>query len=298
MELRPRISIVIGVQKGQENLGAILSALEHYPGDDAELLICFAKDDPVGDSLSSRFPLRPIEGRTGAPIPELWRDGILAAQGDRIAFLTAHCIPDDTWLTIASTLDMDACVAYGGPIANSRDNDAADTAMHLLRYSRVTPPQTRHDLHDIAADNAVYRRADILECEDLLPLGFWEPSYHARFRQKNLSMKMEPDLLCTHRNRYSRSEFMLQRREHGRAFGLERARRAGSLKRWLLLLFSPATFIVFGLKLSVNILKNPVLRRDYARSAPWLLVFLANWTIGESLGYADGVLELYRRPPK
>ena len=295
MELRPRISIVVGVQKGQENLGAILSALENYSGDDAELLICFAQDDPVGDGIASRLPLQLIEGQNGASIPELWRDGILAAQGDRIAFLTAHCIPDDTWLAVVAQLDMDACVAYGGPIANSRENDAADTAMHLLRYSRVTPPQARRDLHEIAADNAVYRRADIMECKDLLPLGFWEPSYHARFRQKNLRMEMEPELRCIHRNRYSRSEFMQQRRQHGRAFGLERSQRSGGLKRWLLLLFSPATFIVFGLKLTVNILKTPVLRRDYVRAAPWLFVFLANWTIGESLGYADGVFGRFRR---
>ncbi len=233
--------------------------------------------------------VRRVEGGDNALIPELWRDGIVAAQGDVIAILTAHCIPNNEWVSIVASLDMRRCAAYGGAIVLSSDANAAAAAIHLLRYAGVTPPQTARDLDDLAADNSVYYRSDILACKDLLPLGFWEPSYHARFRQAGRRMAMQPNLICTHKNQYTEIEFMAQRWRHGRVFGRMRAQEQPFAKRVIMLMLSPLSFFIFGAKLTYKIIRMPALRSDLLRALPWLSVFLASWCWGECCGYADAV---------
>lgn len=281
----PRISVVVAVQFAQANLPAILAALDPGLADGrAEVLVCHAADDPV--ALPPQAGLRIVTGTADARIPDLWRDGILAATAGTVAILSAHCVPDGDWLEVACGLDMAGLAGIGGRITRDPGADAAGTAIHLLRYHAVTAAGAPHAVHDIAADNALYRRAEILACEDLLPGGFWEPAYHARFRRRDLGLELHPALSVTHVNRYTPRAFMRQRRLHGRVFGLGRALAASPARRWLLLAASPAAFPVFALKLTRSIWHDPALRRDWRRAAPWLYLFMANWCWGEMCGHA------------
>lgn len=285
---RPQISVVVAVQFAQANLPAILAALgPAMAAGRAEVLVCHAADDPVG--LPPQAGLRIVTGAAGAPIPDLWRDGILAATAATVAILSAHCVPAGEWLDLACGLDMTGLAGIGGRIVNDPGADAAATAIHLLRYHAVSGAGEPRAVAEIAADNAVYRRDEILACADLLPGGFWEPAYHARFRRKGLGLALCPALAVTHVNRYSPRQFMRQRRLHGRAFGLDRARAASPARRWLMLLASPAAFALFALKLTRAVWRDPALRRDWRRAAPWLYLFMANWSWGEMRGYAAAV---------
>ncbi len=287
MEQKPRLSIVISVQGAQANLPEVISALQSARPGEVELLICNAQNDPVDAAFFEASFIRSVEGAIDALAPELWRDGILTATSDYVAILTAHCIPHPDWLKHALALDMSAHVAYGGPIVSREEQDAVGAAIHLLRYANVTPPQAAREISEVAADNAVYCRAEILSCADLLTLGFWEPAFHERFRQQDLTMAMAPSLVCGHLNRYKPGDFCRQRRLHGRAFGRARANEASTFKRIVMLMLAPVGFIIFGAKLTAVILEKPALRRDLLRALPWLTWFLANWSWGEGRGYAD-----------
>ena len=288
MNEKPHLSVVVAVQDGAENLPEIIAALGSGQVEGVEILICHSEGQPIGG-----FPgggnIRIVASATSLLIPELWRDGILAARAATVALLSAHCVPDAEWLATALRLDMEDCVAYGGLIENDPHSDRVGAAIQLLRYNAFSPPQDRRYVADLAADNAVYSRADILACQDLVPLGFWEPSYHRRFRERGLTMAIEPALRVIHRNRYSPRAFMKQRRRHGRAFGLEKGLRSRPLERVLLVASAPLAFLVFGTKLAMRIAPRPELRRDLVRSAPWLAVFLANWSFGEWRGYVDSL---------
>lgn len=284
----PRISVVVAVQFAQANLPAILAALGPGLADGrAEVLVCHAADDPV--ALPPQPGLRIVTGAADARIPDLWRDGILAATAERVAILSAHCVPAGNWLDVACGLDMAGLGGIGGRIVNDPGADAAGTAVHLLRYHAVAGAGAPRAVHDIAADNAVYRRDAILACADLLPGGFWEPAYHARFRARGLGLALHPALAVTHVNRYTLGQFMRQRRLHGRNFGQARALGAPPARRWLMLAAAPAGFAVFALKLTRAVLRNPDLRRDWRRAWPWLYLFMANWSWGEVRGHADAV---------
>lgn len=291
--IQPRISVVVAVQHAQANLPAILAVLG--PGmaaGRAEVLVCHAADDAV--DLAPQTGLRVLTGAAGALIPELWRDGILAAGADIVATLTAHCVPDADWLDVACGLDMIGLAGIGGLIVNAPDSDAVGAAIHLLRYHAFATAKAPREVREIAADNALYLRAEILACTHLLPHGFWEPAFHARFRQKGLGLELHPALVVSHANRYTPRQFMSQRRRHGCHFGQSRALAAAPARRWLMLATSPAAFPVFAIKLTRAVWQGPGLRRGWLRAAPWLYLFMANWSWGEMRGYAAAVAKAHR----
>jgi hypothetical protein len=288
----PMLSLAIAVQGAQANLPGILGALPADPAGRLEILLCLAEDDPPPASLPARPDLRVIRGRVDALIPELWRDGFVAARGEWVATLTAHCPPRPGWLAGALSLVAAAdarAAAFGGAILAVDGSDRVARAIHLLRYADAGPVAERRAVDDISADNAVYRRAAVLDCADLLAEGFWEPNYHRRFRAAGLTLEVVPGLEVLHRNLYSARAFMRQRRRHGRVFGRHRSEARPALARAAMLAASPAAFPIFALKQTRKILSRPELRMGSRGSLGFFYLFLANWCLGEIAGYADAL---------
>lgn len=289
MEFQPRVSVVVGVQHAWQNVARI-AAMTAPPGaGDSDVLFCHAADDPPPAGFVLPEGCAILAGPAGALIPELWALGIARARGAAVAILSANCIPDPHWLRTAAALDLATHVAYGGAIRLAESASAPDTALHILRYSSVTPPQPRREIHEVAADNAVYRRAHIIKHDDLLQLGFWEPSFHARFRADGLRMAFEPDLAVTHVNTYTTRAFLARRFEHGRAFGQERMSRFGPFRRVAMLVLAPLAACFFAAKVIGRGLASPGLRWKLPASLPWLAAFVSAWSLGEFCGYLGGV---------
>ena len=230
-----KLSIVVGVQHAQDNVVKILRALAPlHP--QVELIFCHTAADPdVPALVAAQGQVRVIRGAAGSLIPHLWRDGIMAARGERVGTTTAHCIPRAGWVDRLIAADIDGTVV-GGLIENDPNADAKARAVFLLRYAAYAPPNTKRYVAELAADNALYRRSDILRHNDLLRLGFWEPSFHKQFRAEGIRLLLDPALRVIHRNRYTAREFIAQRFAHGKEFGLSRGREQ-SLARTLLLIF-------------------------------------------------------------
>ncbi|MFZ5708399.1 MAG: hypothetical protein ACOY4T_01750 [Pseudomonadota bacterium] len=288
----PALSLAIAVQGAQANLPDIVGALPADSAGQIEVLICHASDDPLPAFLPARPGLRTVPGRPGALIPELWRDGFLAARAGWVATLTAHCPPRPDWygraLSLVAAADPRAA-AFGGAIVAAEESDRVTRAIHLLRYADAGPVAQRRAVHDLSADNAIYRRAAVLDCAGLLPDGFWEPNYHRRFRAAGLTLEMVPDLVVLHRNRYSARGFMAQRRRHGRVFGRHRSEGRTAAARAALLAASPLALPVFALKQTRKILSRPDLRAQGRGALGLFYLFLANWCLGEMAGYADAL---------
>lgn len=289
------LSLAIAVQGGQANLQEILDALPPTPG--VEILICHTSDDHLPATLTTLLDTRPdlrsVTGPSEALIPEMWRDGFLVARGTWVATLTAHCPPRSDWLPRALALvNREATgqhAAFGGAIIAEPAANKVTQAIHLLRYADAGPGPARRQVHDLSADNALYRRAAVMDCVDLLPDGFWEPSYHRRFLARGLVMEMIPDLVVVHRNRYSAADFRRQRRRHGRVFGRHRSQGRPRWVQWVMLLTSPAAFPVFAFKQTRKLLSRPALRSELPQAAVPFYGFMASWCLGETWGYADAL---------
>lgn len=289
------LSLAVGVQGARSDVGAFLDILPPEPG--VEILICHASDDPQVSAFErlaeTRADLRLVAGAPGALIPEMWRDGFLAAQGMWVATLTSHCPPSTGWLARALLLVGTEAgkqhAAFGGTILADPDADPVGRGVHLLRYADAGPERARAHVSDLSADNALYRRDAVVACSDLLPDGFWEPSYHRRFLSAGFVMEHIPDLTVVHKNRYTAAEFRQQRRWHGRVFGRHRSAGRPRWMQWVMVLAAPAAFPVFAFKQTRKVLSHPELRSGFLGAALPFYGFLASWCLGEACGYGDAL---------
>jgi Glycosyl transferase family 2 len=292
------LSIVVAVQHAQKNVAEIVRAVAPAVHPQVELLFCHTAADPeVPELVGSQSEIRLISGPPGSLIPHLWRDGILAARGERVATTTAHCIPAQGWIEALMAADLKDA-AYGGIIKNDSNADAKARAIFLLRYSAFAPPEIKRDVREIAADNALYRRSDLLRHTDLLQLGFWEPSFHSRFQVEGIRLILDPELQVIHRNRYSAREFIAQRFAHGHEFGLARARsQSFSFLRNLLFIFlAPCIFVILINRIVSAARQKSELRKQLKGAWVWLAVFTLAWTVGETSGYASSIRDRFAAP--
>ena len=175
------------------------------------------------------------------------------------------------------------CLA--GLSRTTRSADAKARAIFLLRYWAFAPPAAKRDVRGLAADNAVYRRSDLLRYQDLLQLGFWEPSFHTRFLKEGIRLILDPTLQVIHHNRYSAREFIAQRFAHGHEFGLTRARTQSFLKRLLLVVLAPGIPFVLMNRIVRASRRKPELRKQLKGAWIWLAIFTLAWAAGEASGY-------------
>lgn len=286
----PALSVVVAVRDAQANLPAILERLACESHPQVEFLVGYTGRDPdVPRLVPAKGNVRVFEAPPGSLIPHLWRDGIRAAAAERVAVTTAHCIPSEGWVASLLATDLREVAGVGGTIENDPRSGAMGWAIHIQRYAAYSPPQGARRVEDIAADNAVYRRADIVGHADLLAEGFFEPQFHARFRAAGAGLALDPRIRVTHRNRYRASTFFGQRYEHGRQFGAARAQALPASRRLVLALASPVLPLVFLGKIVRNARRHEVLRRHWVRALPWLGFFLLGWGLGEARGYVESL---------
>lgn len=282
--MEPKLSIVVAVKDSSDNVPALLDSLANS-GSETECIFCYAGPvRNIGNSvIESSFP-------TDTLIPNLWSEGILRARGDRVAITTAQFVPRPDWLDRLRSADLERWVGIGGAI----DNDPAASAMNwgifFLRYSAFAPPIPAGEAQEIAADNAVYDRAALLEHRDLLEEGFWEPSFHRRFRAAGRKLALDPGMIVVHHGAITGRSFTRQRYLHGRAYGVERARRVGFGRNLLLLLASPLVTPLLLSRVMRRMAARPVYRAQLVRAFPWLLRFTFAWAAGEAAGYASTLL--------
>jgi hypothetical protein len=215
----------------------------------------------------------------------MWRDGIVAARSDWVALLTAHVVPAArTGCRHSSRRRRKA--RWWASAAISATNERAtplDWAIYLLRYAAFSRPVSGAVTH-IAADNAVYRRSEVLACTDLLAHGFWEVEYHVRFLAKGLRLRLSAELQVIHVNRYTRAGFAAQRREHGFAFGRDRARRLGFAQLVLHALAAPLVPAILYAKVLARVRRHGWLAATPIAAYAWLFYFVTHWAWGEARG--------------
>lgn len=287
----PVLSVVIAVREGPANLPAWLEILDRG-GRDAEVLFVCAGDVP--DELR-HGTVAAISCPEDTLIPSLWSRGIRMARGHGVALTTSQFIPDPEWLARLAEADLTRWVGVGGAIDNDPQASAANWAVFFLRYSAFMPPLAIGEAHEIAADNAIYRRTAIVAHSDLLAHGFWEPSFHRRFRAEGLKLCLNPSLVLVHRGTLTPQSFARQRRLHGRAYGIERAERSGLATNMVLLLTSPLVTPVLLARVVRRISRQPQYRTKLLRAFPWLLRFTFSWAAGETSGYAAVLARRMRR---
>ena len=275
----PKLSIVVAVKDGADNLPALLSVLSE--DEHMEIIVTCAGPVPaVAAELGTSFPAETL-------VPTLWSEGIKLAKSRKVALTTAQFVPDNRWLSRLHAADVDRWAGIGGAIDNDTRSSARNWAIFFLRYSAFAPPLHAGETQEIAADNAVYDRLEILKHPDLLKEGFWEPSFHRRFQADGRKLSLDPEMIVVHQGTVSAESFAQQRYLHGRAYGIERAERGSVMRNLLLLASSPLVPPLLLARIVSRIARKPAYRSKLVTSFPWLVRFTLAWARGEAGGYAS-----------
>lgn len=278
------LAIIVAVKGAEDNLAAILCSLAPAAHPDVDYLICVA-----GHELAGRIERFPNVSIVGAPaeslVPHLWRDGIRLAKAERVALTTAHCIPHKDWVDLLLEADTTRWPGIGGVIDNDPKASASNWAVFFLRYLAFAPPRQAGVVHDLAADNAIYRRAAILAHPDLLDIGFWEPSFHQRFVAAGESLYLDPSIIVVHHGLERPADFVRHRHAHGREYGLARGSGRSIGRRLALLLVSPFVPIVIIGRILLRMKSRSHYVMHLPRAFGWLVCFVFAWASGETRGY-------------
>lgn len=280
----PALTVVIAVKGGEANLGAILERLAASAPRTVEVLFCTA--GPAPEALKPDGARhRVIEAERAALVPHLWRDGLLAAAADRVALTTAQFVPPQDWIAGLLAADLDQWAGVGGPIENEVEGNPVRWAVYFLRYWKFAPPLALGAVDEIAADNAVYDRAEVMNHPDLLARGFWEPSFHARFRADGRGLCLDERLLSLYRGHDGVGDFSRQRFAHGRAFAVTRGQAGSRAAAGAYLLATPLLPPLLIGRIMATAMRRRLHAVRFFQALPWLLVFVTAWSAGEAAGY-------------
>lgn len=278
----PKLTVVIAVKGGQANLDAILARLAASDPQTVEVLFCTAGPAP---EAVTRAGARVLQAEAAALVPHLWRDGLLAAGADRVALTTAQFVPPTDWIAGLLAADLKPWAGVGGPIENEPEPNPVRWAVYFLRYWKFAPPLALGPVDEIAADNAVYDRVEVMKHPDLLAQGFWEPSFHARFRADGRGLCLDQRLLSRYRGQDGVGDFSRQRFAHGRTFAVTRGRAGSRSAAVAYLLATPLLPPLLIGRIMTRAFRRRLHAVRFFQALPWLAVFVMAWSAGEAAGY-------------
>ena len=291
----PALSIVIAVKDGADNVPALLEAIKSR-GPETEVILCTAGQaapagGDAGQAATAGGDVAQFTFPDDTLVPMLWSEGIKRAHGKSVALTTTQFVPNPRWIYHLQAADLDRWAGVGGAIDNDPHSPARNWAIFFLRYSAFASPVSAGEAEEIAADNAIYDRAAIMEHPDLLKEGFWEPSFHRRFRAAGRKLSIDPELLVVHHGTVRAASFARQRYLHGISYGTERAERSSAGRNLAFLLASPLVpFVLLG-RIVSRIAKKPKYRSKLLPAFPWLVWFTLAWATGEAQGYASSLVK-------
>ena len=227
-----------------------------------------------------------VQERTGALVPELWRDGIDAARGAIVALTISPMRPASDWVArIRERLAENEVVA--GAIDPGDGLRIVDWAEYFCRYARDMRPFDRRQSADIPGDNCAYRRELLERTRELFRDGFWEPEVNRALRADGVALWHDPDVVVYQGRSAGFGAFLRQRLVHGRAYGRQRGARFGTWRNAAGVSLAVVVPFVLVARTAGEVFSRRRFRGRFLAAVPVLLAFDAAWAAGEARGHLD-----------
>ena len=288
----PRFSIVVPVRLAMDTIADTLrQLLERADGLPAEIIVSVQKDDPsarIITSLPEHPQLRILIVAEKAGIPQLRRDGVLAAQGEYVVITEDHCAYPSAWIQrLAGPCEALDCDVTGGGVENGCSSWLG-WAQYFTRYSAFLPPVSAGPTRIVPGNDACYRRTWLDQRPQALAEGFWEAEFNQEILEAGAKFVLVPDATVTQRQRRGLLGYIPLRFRHGRCYGARRYQRSTITNRRRLIAraaFIPA--VLLG-RLARNVLRQRGYTARFFWSAPLVLLYTLAWSTGEWTGYLLG----------
>lgn len=291
------LSVVVASQDAEATIGECLSSLEAQNQSGAvEIIVVDNSRDRSAQIVATRFPdIQLFKVSAPSLIPELWARGVEHAAGEVVAFTTAHCIPDSSWIKEILRHRESTYAGVGGAIENLQPAPLLQWAIYFCRYSGYMLPFSVHPVAQIPGDNAAYKRWILKEYADLIKTGFWETVVNDQLRKEGHALLLTPSIRVYHGRSFGMWQFCRQRLVLGRIFGIRRASVTSPARRLLYIVSSPLIPLIFLGKITRQVFGRGRHRQSFVRSLPLLIVFVLCWSVGEFLGNLQGAFRSVTR---
>jgi len=278
------LSVVLAVDGKPRSLEKCLVAIDKQR-DKSVQVVAVAVPAPDRE-VQKRFPW--VEWMVldeEALVPILWAQGIRMACNEIVVTTTARFVPEVSWLdNIRKAHSEGGAAGVGGCVDPPLDTDTRTWATYFLRYSNLQLLRSG-PVAEIAADNASYRRDDLVAWGKHLGDGFWEPDFHRHLARQGGHLIFRKDIRVRLAESSGAARFCVQRFHHGRQFGKSRAAAGGLRRRAYRIVTAPLIPVVILTKLLLRVLRGGRYGLRFLQALPLLLLFVMSWSAGEMVGY-------------
>ena len=257
---------------------------EEVDGRGEVILVESSCDQYVAD-LTTTFRNVRVLGRTpGMLAPELWRDGLRAADSEFVGFSTTSMIPEPGWLdTMLDRLQMTEAAGVGGSIWPAAKLSPTDRAVYLLRYVNYYKPLISNP--GPPGENAIYRRDRLEKFQDLIDRGFWEVDIHRALRHQGERLAIADNASVIYHGGAPLYSILRQRLRHAKIYGVSRGSRMTTIERALRTACFPMIPALMFHRIVSAMRSNFIGVRSWVPAWPGLFLLSTVWAIGEALGY-------------
>lgn len=281
------LSVVVGSKNNRATLTACLESLQtQAAGRAVELIVADASTDGSGELVANQFPeVKLVSADPSTLVPVLWQLGYDVSEGEIVAFTIGQCVPAGDWIdTIIQAHEQDI-VGIGGPIDGPDSRATLDWGLYFSRYSAFLPAGKAGSIHEIAGDNAAYKRSALELCHEEIADGFWETLAHAKLRAEGHALYWEPRMIVQLGDAGRWQDLVSVRFRHGRHYA---ATRPGNtpITRLLRAIAGPLLIPVLLLRIRGRVkASRPDWQANLLRGLSGLLLIVTAWSLGETVGY-------------
>ena len=284
-----KVSVVIASGAGGEFLHRCLASLkEQAAAQGAEVIVVDrvgAKVEPWARAIRAEGP-RPS-------VPEMRRQGALAAQNEIVAVIEEHCTAPPGWIAaIAGAFEAERSsnppvVAIGGPILDADFDRVRDWVVYFSEYHNYLPPWPAGDRYLLNGANIAYRRSALVAHEAELATGYWEVVLHPRLAAEGRLVAV-PAMGARHTGPFDYGYYLEQRYLLSRVWGGTQRAKASLAKRLVYLVAAPIFPFLLLARIAARVLASGKLLGRFLAALPLLVPVAVAYVWGEWLGYLLG----------
>lgn len=302
--VKPTVSVVVAIvsdttgKADTRHLKPCLAALMRQIGPELEIIVPYHAGVGGMEEMRADFPevefvnvthLRTYTGRLNSREhhDEIRARGMALARGEIVALIEDHGVPTPEWSSRIVEAHRQSFAGVGGAIENAVDRPL-NWAVFLCDFGRYQNPLRDGESTRASDANVSYKREALEAIRPVWIEEFHESSVNAALMARGEKLALASGVVVhQHRHGLRLGSALRERFVWGRSFGALRGRQAGTVRRTILAIFSPALPLLMTYRMGMM-----ATRKGYAgvfvRALPLISVLTAAWACGELAGYLTG----------
>ncbi|MFQ5689194.1 MAG: glycosyltransferase [Gemmatimonadota bacterium] len=286
---REAISVAVASFRRPSLLAECLASLRSQAvKDGVEIVVARAGSAQEVERLERSFPsVRFVRAPEGSPVPVLRGLALSSARAPLIALTEDHCVCAGDWLVHLTAALREGADVVGGAMDNAQRDRLVDWAAFFAEYGFFGARAGRAgSAPDPTGANVAYTAATARAVAEWARAGLWENVAHDRLRARGARFAFRPEARAYQNQNYRLADFCRDRFRHGRDYARRRLVDEGGRQRWRRLALVPGLPVLLWFRVAASADRRH--RPFLLAAAPFTLLFLSCWSVGEFSGYLSG----------